>query len=485
VSDDKKERARARRIDTARELEGRGHVDHAVREYLKAKAPSEAARLLASKGRLKDAGQAILDGLKVSDDALDGLAASDLELVKQAVVFFRQASEGGRADALERALSGAAPSDSSPRALGLPSAAGSSAPPSKPSPPRSSTPAAPKVAPPKVAPPSISFRPPAASSSPSFRPPAGSFRPPSGVTASVHPPKPAAVPRDVPLPPPKSPPPARPKTSAPPERRSAPAPAEAAPPPPRSPPAQSPPPRTPPPRTPPPETPHPERPKAPAGHALSASGEEVTEYSGSRAAGWRDAGDEDIDRSIQEHLEAGRKGAAARIARDVGRYEQALAWFRELDLHMPAGACLRAMGKPEEALAELLQEDPEGSSYRKACFELIPVATELNRLDFDIDRFLSRFVEEGPQDRDEIPTYLQLAELFVATRFPRGAERCLAKVLETDPDHADAKARLKALERGESEPPKRRPSGSAVTRGLPPLPTLEELRELARAHAPA
>src|SRR5690606_26261008 len=81
---------------------------------------------------------------------------------------------------------------------------------------------------------------------------------------------------------------------------------------------------------------------------LGAPGEVITEYAGSREAGWRGAGADAIDESIRQMLAAGRKGAAARIAWDAGRHEQALEWFLELDLHYQAGACLRALGRHQE-----------------------------------------------------------------------------------------------------------------------------------------
>ncbi|MEQ8458690.1 MAG: hypothetical protein RID81_18765 [Sandaracinaceae bacterium] len=515
MSGDKKERARARRIDTGRELERLGHVDHAVKEYLRAKVPSEAARVLAAKGRLREAGQALLDGLKVTDLDVAGLAASDRELLGQAVVFFRQGNDAAQADALEGALAatGPPPADATPRALGLPSPAPSSRPaPERPSaapqpkslstnprPSSSSPPAVPsKLEVPRIShAPKGSFRPPAGASG-SFRAPSrapsGSFRPPMGGEKPSRPPEAVRAPRAAPLPREAAalaPPGAASERTPPREsaRVSRPAPAPSASrPAPSTPAPSSPAPEARAQRTPAPSAPEPREPVATpkaAGHTLSASGEAVTEYAGSRATGWRDAGSEDLDRSIQEHLEAGRKGAAARIARDAGRYEQALEWFRELDLHMQAGACLRALDRTEEALAELLREDPAGTAYRKCCFELIPVASELDRLDFDIDRYLTAFVDEGPRDRDEIPTYLQLAALFERTKFPRGAIRCLTKVLEAHPDHEETRERLKALERGDAPKETRSRGASATVRGLPPLPTLDELRALAREHAPS
>ncbi|MBX3276143.1 MAG: hypothetical protein KF729_38175, partial [Sandaracinaceae bacterium] len=84
MSDDRKERARARRVATARELEQRGMLEHAVKTYLRAGAPAEAARALASAGRLADAAAAIIESLSVRAPAQDvaALGAEDRALVE-------------------------------------------------------------------------------------------------------------------------------------------------------------------------------------------------------------------------------------------------------------------------------------------------------------------------------------------------------------------------------------------------------------------
>ena len=600
MSEDKKERARARRIDTARDLEQRGHVDHAVKEYLRAKVPAEAARVLAMKGRLADAGKAILEGLKIQPGEAGTLSANDRELAKQAAVFFEQGNDPSSAQKLRDVLAAAGPPDPSveDRALPMPSAdgAGSTTPPPRPSAApsvgRSATGRpSPAVSPDDVAttpglhrspstrpgagprrldadavvasasteaatspglhqsdfvapgagprkkldsgaldvPPEIAtgslrspLRPPSAESG-SFRPPATpSFRAPGGATPSFRAPGPAAtgtgsfrspLTRREPSVEILGEPQLRKPSSgerapvAPEVRRPAsgehapvapeirkPASGERAPVAPdirrpasgeRAPVAAAAEVRKPTSGERPPIEPSAPTPPPPPQQKLSASGEVVTEYAGKREDGWRNADSTTIDLSIREHLEAGRKGAAARIARDVGRFEQALEWFLELGLHTPAGACYRALGNYDLALEELLQEDDKGPNYRKACFELVPLATELKRLDFDVDRFLGQFIEEGPRDRDEVATYVELAELYVATSFPRGAQRCLRGVLAMDPSHEAAKALKRRIEQGEAVQDGRPKSIlPAAARGLPPLPTLDEFRTLAREHIP-
>jgi len=521
---DRKERARLRRIGTARELEDRGHVDHAVKEYLRAKAPEEAARALAKVGRLADAGAAIVKSLGVDEHGIAPLSAEERGLIVQAISFFSAGHEGAKAQALQEQLDAApppeAPSAEAPSAEAPSSGAASSGAPSSaaPSPKkverasasgRAARPSAvPSGTPQRTAPKSHqssgshrspsagsgSFRPPSKASA-SFRPPSkasASFRPPSSASASFRPPVISTVPPE-PLEEPAKPSTAR--HAIPPARK-------ASTPPPTASPASSSSSRSALPnsmksgsfRNPkftPAATPQAEaKPKkSSSSPKLSASGEVITEYSGSRASGWRGAGDEALERSIEEHLNAGRKGAAARIARDAGQFGRALAWFEEINLHAQAGACLRALGRPADALAMLLRERSVGPAYRKACFDIIAISVELDTINFDADRFLTRFVADGPADRDEVAAYFDLAQLFVAHKLEGGAKRCLRKVLESDPEHREGKALDEELRRRTRA---RRPSSSprvtgmaATARGLPSLPTVKEFVALAREHAPS
>lgn len=86
------------------ELERLGHVDHVVKEYFCAKVPSEVVRVFAVKGRLREVGQVLLDGLKVTDLDVVGFAVSDRELLGQVVVFFRQGNDVVQVDVFEGVL---------------------------------------------------------------------------------------------------------------------------------------------------------------------------------------------------------------------------------------------------------------------------------------------------------------------------------------------------------------------------------------------
>lgn len=126
------ERSRSIRLQTARELEERGFVDKAVALYLKAGAPGEAARLLVSKERYRDAGQLMLDALGVLPDDAGRLEGAQRNAAAKAARCFALGGDEATAGRILRALgvadgSAAArpsmPPDVLPRTAPIPSVA--------------------------------------------------------------------------------------------------------------------------------------------------------------------------------------------------------------------------------------------------------------------------------------------------------------------------------------------------------------------------
>lgn len=109
------------------------------------------------------------------------------------------------------------------------------------------------------------------------------------------------------------------------------------------------------------------------------------------------------------------------------------------------------------------------------------LAKETGRLDFEVDRFLTAFVGEGPREASECDPFLELADLYAAAGFPVGAKRCAEGVLRVRPGDERAKALVQPpiASRPRSRPP------VAHTGDVTKLPTLEEFTALARKHLPA
>lgn len=202
-------------------------------------------------------------------------------------------------------------------------------------------------------------------------------------------------------------------------------------------------------------------------------------------AGWHAADGAQIEETIRQFIETGRKGAAARVAWEAGQFERALPWFLELGLNYQAGSCLRSLGRPREALTAMLEVPTDDGRYRRACFDVIGLARETSRLDFEVDRFLTSFVGQGPVDASECDGFLELAELYAAAGFAVGARRCAEHVLAKRPDDVRAKQLVtSAVARPRGGSGSDRPERAAQTGDLEALPSLDEFIALARKHAP-
>jgi hypothetical protein len=495
---------RARHVSRGRELEGQGKLDEAVAEYVKGGSAVDAARAYATYGRLVDAASAILRALDVELANAASAPAEHHDMIKQAAMLYEK---GGEAERAKQLLTALAQAKTEPPPANVPSAPPAYIPSPPPPRPPSVPPARPATAsvPGAMRPPvqtsraamsSASFRrperPPESESVASLRP-AKSLRPSSSSGMSTVPrvdppradPKPsssAAMPTVPRVDPPRADPkpsssaamPTVPRVDPPRADVKGSAPAVPRPDPRLSPAAEAP-------RA---DVKPPSKPMAVVSRhepRLGAGGEVVTEYSGSREAGWREEGAAaSIDELIKQNIESGKKGAAARIAWDAGRFEQALVWFRELELYYQVGACLRALGRHEEALTELMKVGP-GPHYRKACLELVPAAVALAQLDIEVDRYLASFVDEGPREKEDVPVFIALARLYRDVVSRDSARRVAGKVLAFDAGNAEAKE-LRAELDVKRAPSSLPPSESA--RGLPPLPTLDEFVKLARKHAP-
>jgi hypothetical protein len=245
---------------------------------------------------------------------------------------------------------------------------------------------------------------------------------------------------------------------------------------------EPPPEAAPPPKPPTPAPPRPERPRTKAPPSAEKHG---------RAAGWRtgvvDGGAQ--DEAIRQLAAAGKTAAAARLAWDKGMLEQALAWFAEAGMAYVTGAVLFDMGRHDEARERLLAVPTDHKRYRVACGKLVDICAHLGQIDFDVDRAFVNLAKVPPVEASEVATYLALADLYVAHSFGESARRVLETVLAFDPGHEDAASRLAAIPVTvvrTSEPAARRRSFAPApegTRGLPPLPSVDEYVALLRSRA--
>src|SRR5690606_27705231 len=84
--------------------------------------------------------------------------------------------------------------------------------------------------------------------------------------------------------------------------------------------------------------------------------------------------------------------------------------------------------------------------YREAALQAIKLAVDLNFLDFNLENFLSRFVNDGPRTERETGSFLALAQLYRRHDFVENARDALGKVLSVLPQHEGARKLLEQLE---------------------------------------
>ena len=157
---------------------------------------------------------------------------------------------------------------------------------------------------------------------------------------------------------------------------------------------------------------------------------------------------------MKQLLAGDRREAAADVLRLAGRHEEAIELYLACGLHHGAGASLRALGRHDEAICHLTLTPQDGPHYREACREVAAASIARESLEPFVARFILPFADSGPRSDQEVPAFLDLAELYWAAGDRRRADRCLTLVLRLVPRHETAQL-LRLTWRTEQEREKR------------------------------
>jgi tetratricopeptide (TPR) repeat protein len=215
-----------------------------------------------------------------------------------------------------------------------------------------------------------------------------------------------------------------------------------------------------------------------------------------------------LDAAMDAYARLGQWASAAGLARRLGHAEKAAGFFAEAGQPFEAATCFREIRDPGRELEQLIELPPEDPHYREACVRAIAIASDRALLNFELERFLRKFVDAGPSTDAEIDACYQLALLLENHEFPENAAACYRKILAARPDYRDALDRLKAAEtdfrgtaskdyervfkeelafreavkRSEAPSPERDKADHGM---LPDLPELPELPDLAEPAVPS
>ncbi len=199
-----------------------------------------------------------------------------------------------------------------------------------------------------------------------------------------------------------------------------------------------------------------------------------------------------FDMAMQAYVKLRMYSDAGRLCRKMGDLVAAAEWYIKAARYFEAADCYLETGDTGQGLETLVRVGRDDPNYRVACMRAIKIAASLNTIDFELDRFLTRFVRSEANSIDELEALQQLGGLYEHHGFPNSAVDVYRRILEADPGNADAAARLERVEaddRGSNmvfekivreedafhDSKRRRYTPAADLESLPDLPDLPDL----------
>ena len=165
-------------------------------------------------------------------------------------------------------------------------------------------------------------------------------------------------------------------------------------------------------------------------------------------------------RVVAEHLEA--KGDAAgalaiyaelklyadagRIARNLGRNEDAARHYTEGRFFFEAASAWFAAGDRERALETLVQIKSDDPRYRSSAIGAARIASELQTFGWQLETFLAPFLASAPRDVSEADAFYAIVLLYEKHEMIEPALGTLRKIVASFPGFRDAASRLEALQ---------------------------------------
>ncbi len=150
--------------------------------------------------------------------------------------------------------------------------------------------------------------------------------------------------------------------------------------------------------------------------------------------------------ALQTYSQLKRFVEAASLARRLGKLDEAGELYAQGGRSYEAALCFLEADDPPRALEQFLRVPREHARYRTACVRTVQLAQKLDVLTLEVEQFLARFSDAGPQDEQELAAFYALGKLYNAHGFHENAKDAFTKVLALKPDYEDAAALLGSLE---------------------------------------
>ena len=102
-----------------------------------------------------------------------------------------------------------------------------------------------------------------------------------------------------------------------------------------------------------------------------------------------------LEMAIDAYVKLRATADAGRVARKLGRHAEAAAFYAQSGRALEAAVCFLDTGESTKGLEQLLRVPRDHPRYREACVKAIELSQQLSALDFNLDRFVARFVREA------------------------------------------------------------------------------------------
>ncbi|MFT5993127.1 MAG: tetratricopeptide (TPR) repeat protein [Flavobacteriales bacterium] len=152
-----------------------------------------------------------------------------------------------------------------------------------------------------------------------------------------------------------------------------------------------------------------------------------------------------FERAMEAYARLRQPANAARMARMLDNPRQAAELFGSAGMSYEAALCWLECGDTGKAIDNFVRVPRTDPRYRESALQAIALSSSTGVLDFALENFLSRFLDDAPRDVREVEALDQLARLYIRHDFVENAQSVLSKVLSADPNNIQAKQILGEL----------------------------------------
>ncbi len=150
--------------------------------------------------------------------------------------------------------------------------------------------------------------------------------------------------------------------------------------------------------------------------------------------------------ALEAYVHLKRFHDAARIAEQLGYVDQAASFYADAGMPFEAARAYATVGDTGEAVENYVRVPRDDSRYRQACHDLVRISQSVEHLNLQMELFLAKFVQQGPQEPRDLETFYFLAKLYRRHDLFENAKEVLEKLVNAQPGYRDAAELLKQVE---------------------------------------